>query len=358
MIVGFIAASYSIVANDAIQTLGTFLSSNAKRPWWVLWLFSCGIMVAVMIYGWFSYGGDISYGRLSNKFPVPDQFTLIHAIPPIVIIFLTRYGIPVSTTFLVLTVFAPAALSKILTKSLMGYGVAFLSGVIIYLLASKVLEQRFIKEAKEGKKPANYWTTMQWVSTGFLWSQWLIQDLANIFVYMPTRTLSVPMLAASLVVLLVLHAIIFYRRGGEIQHIVTAKTNTTDIRSATIIDFIYGIILFMFKEVSNIPMSTTWVFLGLLGGRELAITIRLAVRSKSGTFSIIAKDIQKASIGLAVSVMLAFGLPRLEKAIDNPSLSEPEAAEVRDIQSPIAQFSAAHSASDNLDSEQSTEAPL
>ena len=39
MIVGFLLTSYSIVGNDAIQTLGTFLSSNDHRPWWVLWLF-------------------------------------------------------------------------------------------------------------------------------------------------------------------------------------------------------------------------------------------------------------------------------------------------------------------------------
>ena len=107
MIVGFLAAAYSIVANDAIQTLGTFLSSNSKRPWWVLWLFASSIMVAVIIYSWYQYSGDVSYGRLSKKFPVPETFTWIHAVPPIIIIFLTRYGIPVSTTFLVLTVFAP-----------------------------------------------------------------------------------------------------------------------------------------------------------------------------------------------------------------------------------------------------------
>lgn len=34
--IGFLMAAYSIVANDAIQTLGTFLSSNSHRPWWVL----------------------------------------------------------------------------------------------------------------------------------------------------------------------------------------------------------------------------------------------------------------------------------------------------------------------------------
>ncbi len=68
---------------------------------------------------------------------------------------------------------------------------------------------------------------------------------------------------------------IFYSKGGKIQKIVTTKTNTTDIRSATIIDLIYGIVLFIFKEMNDIPMSTTWVFVGLLAGRELMINLRV-----------------------------------------------------------------------------------
>ena len=32
VLAGFLMASYSLVANDAIQTLGTFLSSNKERP--------------------------------------------------------------------------------------------------------------------------------------------------------------------------------------------------------------------------------------------------------------------------------------------------------------------------------------
>ena len=70
-IVGFLIASYSIVANDAIQTLGTFLSSNANRPWWVLWIYACSIIVAVMIYGYFAYNGDIAFDRL-NTIPYPE----------------------------------------------------------------------------------------------------------------------------------------------------------------------------------------------------------------------------------------------------------------------------------------------
>ena len=37
MWLGFILAAYSVVGNDVIQTLGTFLTSNEKRvKWYVL----------------------------------------------------------------------------------------------------------------------------------------------------------------------------------------------------------------------------------------------------------------------------------------------------------------------------------
>jgi hypothetical protein len=59
-LVGFGLAAYSIVGNDAIQTLGTFLSSNSKRPWWVLWPFACSILVGVMVVGWVVNRGDVA----------------------------------------------------------------------------------------------------------------------------------------------------------------------------------------------------------------------------------------------------------------------------------------------------------
>lgn len=310
MVVGFMAASYSIVANDAIQTLGTFLSSNTKRPWWVLWLYACCILTAVILYGWFGYEGDVSYGRLSKKFPVPDAFTWVHLVPPLAIIGLTRLAVPVSTTFLVLTVFAPTALGSILTKSLLGYLVAFICGVLVYKFVAGTFEKKVIDS--KGTTPSNQWVALQWVSTAFLWSQWLIQDLANIFVYMPTRSLTVTQLSLALIMLWILHAVIFYRKGGEIQGIVTSKTSTEDIRSATIVDFIYALILLFFKKMSNIPMSTTWVFIGLLAGRELGIALQLKHRTIKDIKGVIFKDIKKAAIGLAVSVILALGLPKLQ----------------------------------------------
>lgn len=308
MIVGFSLAAYSIVANDAIQTLGTFLESNAKRPWWVLWIFACSILLSVVLYSWFANGGDPAYGRL-EKFPMPEGgLNWLYVIPPIVILVLTRFGIPVSTTFLVLSIFAASNVGGMLNKSIMGYLVAFAVAIALYFLVFRRLTEYFIKT--QGEEAPKYWTALQWISTGWLWANWLIQDLANIYAYLP-RQVEGWVMALSLVWLLVLHAWVFKERGGAVQSIVTSKTGTNDIRAATIIDFIYGIILFVFKEMSNLPMSTTWVFLGLLAGREFAIALHMHTRSKREVGKIIGSDVGKAGIGLLVSLVLAFGLPWL-----------------------------------------------
>lgn len=320
-IIGFLFGAYSVVANDAIQTLGTFLSSNAKRPWWVLWLFAASIITFVILYGYYAGGGDIAYDRL-NKLKYPeDGMAWWYVIPPLTLLFLTRFGIPVSTTFMVLASFsltgdktAQSVLPGMLVKSGIGYIVAFLVGGLIYLTVAKRLEI-YVAKTKD-KEIAPYWVVIQWASTAFLWSQWLIQDLANIFVFLPRNqtvladgTVSVSFdggtVAFATIVMILLHAIIFYIRGGEIQKIVTSKTNTVDVRAATLVDLTYAIILMVFKEASDLPMSTTWVFLGLLAGRELAISWVANLRDKNEALFDVITDAFRAFVGLVVSVVLA-----------------------------------------------------
>ncbi len=48
MFLGFLLSAYAIVANDAIQTLGTFIAANRNRSWVSLWLFASGILSAVL----------------------------------------------------------------------------------------------------------------------------------------------------------------------------------------------------------------------------------------------------------------------------------------------------------------------
>ncbi len=294
MWLGFILAGYAVVGNDSIQTLGTFLSSNEEKPWYVLWGFAGSILAFTLIYGWYTYGGDVSYGRL-EKYAFVEDMSWPYLLPPLVLMLLTRTGIPVSTSFLVLTFFKPKGLMSMTMKSILGYALAFCLAIIVWQLVTKLLDKRFMENKITASQKRN-WTILQWCSTGFLWGQWLIQDFANIYVYLP-RSLTGFEIGLSLVILLTMLAIIFYSKGGNIQKIVKEKTNTTDIRSATIVDFIYGILLLFFKEFSNVPMSTTWVFLGLLAGREIAIRYTMELIKEPS-------DIEKAPTWRYAGMML------------------------------------------------------
>ena len=56
----------------------------------------------------------------------------------------------------------------------------------------------------------------------------------------------------------------FIFTGGPIQKVVLEKTGTRYARSATIINEIYAAVLYYFKALNDLPMSTTWVLVGLL----------------------------------------------------------------------------------------------
>ena len=103
--------------------------------------------------------------------------------------------------------------------------------------------------------------------------------------------------------------LLLYYKGGRIQKIVTEKSVVTDVRFATLVDFVYCIILFYFKLYSQVPMSTTWVFIGLLGGRELGMALRRSgSNSVSKSIKLILKDFSFAMIGLVVSIAIAIGV--------------------------------------------------
>ncbi|MFT4973244.1 MAG: hypothetical protein ACI9JY_002451, partial [Saprospiraceae bacterium] len=157
MWIGFILAAYSVVGNDVIQTLGTFLASNEKRPWYVLWAFAASIMTATLVYGWVQNGGDVSFGRLigdadkgfdlvNPKYAEPkniSSFGWAYVLPPLVLMVITRFGIPVSTSFLILTFFSPKDLYDMVVKSMSGYLVAFVAAIILYIFITKSLEKTF-----------------------------------------------------------------------------------------------------------------------------------------------------------------------------------------------------------------------
>ncbi len=448
MWLGFLFAGYSAIANDSIQTIGTFIASNREQRWWLLWLFIGGIFLATVGYSWWNYGssldaayyesieaaeagaepistekytglevhwrvhrpsgvegtpiarltgevkvpvagdyqlhlmdcagaarvslgdaainrldatepfsasvpvtlpegrvpidltlalfdidsecdvgwlvpgadeaveipprllftepwgGDVSYGRLVSKGfrHMPDQFAFLQIAAPLFLLILTRMRMPVSTTFLLLTSFATHASSVggVLSKSLIGYALAFVLAVILWGSLGRLMKRKFVGEAHPG------WRVAQWITSGMLWSVWLQQDAANIAVYMP-RQLSPAEFAGFAGFVFCGLGILFYLRGERIQQIVDEKSDVVDVRAATVIDLLYAVILYVFKMKSDIPMSTTWVFLGLLGGRELVLSL---VRANDGrtlkhAASLMGRDAIYAAIGLLVSMAIA-----------------------------------------------------
>lgn len=302
--IGFLLASYAVIGNDSVQTLGTFIASNIRVfKWYWLWLAASTVLAFTLLYGWYTHGGDISYGRL-NHIPEMD-IEWYHAAAPLGLLLLTRFGIPVSTTFLVLSAFATGAVMQtMLVKSFLGYGVAAVSAYLLWLILSRFINEKFNTVKREHR---TYWRTGQWIATGFLWFMWLSHDMANIAVFLP-RPLPLEMLFVCVVVLCGWLALIFKTQGGKIQKIILEKTGSRFMRSATIIDIVYALILFVFKEVNDIPMSTTWVFVGVLCGRELAIASTNKDYKLGYVFPLIGKDFLKMMIGLAVSVAIVLAI--------------------------------------------------
>ena len=297
MAVGFLLAAYSVIANDSVQTLGTWIASNNdKVNWKVMWLSASSVLLWALWYGWYMYGGDISYGRL-NKIPF-QEIQWYHAMAPGLLLLLTRIGVPVSTSFLVLSAFASTfVLEKMLMKSMMGYAVAAVAAYVIWIGVTKILDEA--KPVKEEHKI--YWRVGQWFTTGFLWWTWLSHDMANIAVFLP-REIPVDLMVCISVVFVGGLWWMFREGGGKIQNIVLEKHNTRYVRSATIIDGVYWVILFFFKELNDIPMSTTWVFVGLLCGRELAMATMTGKEKFKVVFPLVGKDFFKMMIGLGASV--------------------------------------------------------
>lgn len=304
MWLGFLLAAYSVIANDSVQTLGTWMASNRSVSKFYMWGAASSLLIFTLFYGWYINNGDISYGRL-NKIPFVEV-QWYHALAPALLLLLTRFGIPVSTSFLVLSAFASTfVLEKMLLKSMAGYAVASIAAYALWIVityASNKMPVGRIDDKGYGENH-NKWVVAQWVTTGFLWYTWLSHDIANIAVFLP-REISLDLLLVICFVFVITLAFMFREGGGKIQNIVIEKDSTQYVRSATLIDAAYFVILYIFKEVNDIPMSTTWVFVGLLAGREFAIASLSGKTKFKKVFPLIGMDFLKMMIGLSASVAI------------------------------------------------------
>jgi len=309
MWLGFVFAAYATVANDSIQSLGTFIESNKNKQWWVLWLYIGGIFLVTVLFSYLYFDGDVTYQRLlkpdgSTNYPHPVNFSFFQIIAPLILLILTRLRMPVSTTFLILSVFSAdtSGITSVIWKSWTGYILAFILSFLVWYLSYKAIS-KFFKSRKFHKS----WTAIQWIVSGTLWAVWVMQDGANIAVFLPRQLNLFQFSIFALTIFLGL-GLLFYLRGDKIQRVVSEKIRISDVRAATLVDLTYVILLIYKLFISTVPMSTTWVFLGIIGGREIAISLARKKkgkkhRKKAGRM--ILKDFSYAMIGLAVSVALA-----------------------------------------------------
>lgn len=308
MWLGFMFAGYSAIANDSIQTIGTFIASNSEQKWWKLWLYIGGIFVATVLYSWIIYDGDVSYQRLTSKgfSESPTEFHFLQVAAPVILLLLTRLRMPVSTTFMLLSAFSSNAegILGVAGKSLTGYFLSFAVAMAVWYPMAGLVQKLTRGEPHPG------WRIAQWLISGWLWSMWITHDAANIAIFLNrSLTLWDFIFFASFIFFGL--GLLFYLKGDKIQNIIKEKSQVVDVRSASLIDLVYAMILFVFKEWSNIPMSTTWIFLGLLGGRELAMQFSKqtdANRTLVQTLAMIGRDVGFATIGLIVSVALAIAV--------------------------------------------------
>ena len=309
MWVGFFFAAYATVANDSIQSLGTFIESNKARKWWILWLFVGSIFLVTVTWSFLHYDGDVTYQRLLNPdgtsdYPHPEKFSFFQIIAPLVLLILTRMRMPVSTTFLILSVFSAdtSGITSVVGKSLSGYVMAFVLSFAVWYLSYNAIRKFF-----KSRKAHTGWMAVQWIVRGSLWAVWVMQDGANIAVFLPRHQSLFQFIIFAVTIFLGL-GLLFYLRGDRIQEVVSEKSRISDIRAATLVDLTYVLLLIYKLFISTVPMSTTWVFLGVIGGREIAISLARKKKGKKHrkkAFKLIARDFIYAFLGLIISVALA-----------------------------------------------------
>jgi hypothetical protein len=297
-----ISTMYAIMNNNCIQTLGFFIASNKNSNKLVIWLFFSAIFILTMLISWFIYDGEIHYDLLSlikyNK-----NTSILIILVPILLNLLTKYGIPVSATFLIIPLFGTKNLiHSMIVKTSVSY---FLSFVISFSIWYNVYK-KYKTFIREDKKINKMWNAGLYALTGMLWFAWSVMSICN-FVIFIDRKFSIYQLILFSGISACLMFIVLSKNNGNINKIVEEKIDAGNIKSTTIFNFIFSFMLLYLQFFSKVPLTTTWVFLGLISGRELSIAYTndnfFSGKNIKTSLEKIVKDLCKAVIGIVCSLI-------------------------------------------------------
>jgi hypothetical protein len=301
--IAMIIASFAIVGNDSPQLIGTYLATRRNEKWYETFAFVAIIFVVILTLCWFVYNQEVHFSILNNV--TQRKINKYYLIAPLILLFLTHNGIPTSSTFLMLSVFLDKNnIIYMLTKTAASYFVSFAASAYIFSMILKKYRKYLLNTTSTEDKYLYIWNYLQIISTVLLVINWLCFSISNITVFLP-RKLNPHDFLLFMFILLYTLASVLSNKSNKMQEILSSKKNANNLKINVLINLLFSTILFVFKVISNISIATTFVFLGILAGKEVAIAFSesdIFGKTYKKTILTVLRDINKCILGVCVSL--------------------------------------------------------
>lgn len=263
-----ILTTYHIMANNAVQIIGMFVASNDKKDKLKIWLLLSVIFVLTVLISWLFFDKQLHFSLL-NSIQYNENLSILLIFLPIILYFFTKKNIPISATFLIIPIFSNNnTLQSMVVKTLISYFLSFtISFIFWYFLYIKY--KNFIDIEKNNNK--NRWIIIEYLSTAMLLGIWLVTSTCTFTIFLP-RVFTIKYLILFIIVGIFSILVILYNDNTTIKKIIGNKSDI-NYKSGAIFNILFAMIMLSVQYISKIPITSTWVFLGVLAGRELAIAV-------------------------------------------------------------------------------------
>ena len=146
------------------------------------------------------------------------------------------------------------------------------------------------------------WQNIQIISNIGLIIFWIMSNNSNLVVSLP-RTFNIPYFLIYILFCAISIFYVVFSRGGKIQSIINAKNGLDNPKTNSIINIAFSLIILMFQYINTTPVATTWSFVGLLSGRELALSMKSFNGVKKITLIKILRDLSVLIYGLLITLI-------------------------------------------------------
>lgn len=276
---GFISVAPPALWNDSMQMLGPWYSTERKVPWYWSAIVLSVVTVGVHGYGWYYDAGDIAFNNL-DKVPLPTTYNPFHMLPGPMLLWATTKTAPISNTMLVLGQFGSEnVFGNVVWKSLQGLFWGSLVSFVIFIFL-RFLRHVGIFNNQFGAVLVNYIARPALtIATIILYGVWLKNDTAHFAVYLH-RHLTVWEFWSVMAILVASIFALAYTGLGVARSFVDGGPGMTAEQSqeqvmphTTMLLLILAFVLYVMQPMMGVPMSSSIVFIGIVGCHNVAETI-------------------------------------------------------------------------------------